>query len=189
MPIEKMTRSKMIQALKLLAELAEKEHLYLELCIYGGSALMLAYDCRESSKDIDVIMRPRDKALRLAQKVAETLNLHEDWLNDDVKMYLGEKPALRQLVLDEVNSPFLTLSVPTAGYLLAMKALACRRVLPGFKGDIDDLSFLIKKMNIRSVEEIQIHIDKYFIDSPLPAATVAFLEDLLIKIWGNTQHA
>lgn len=189
MPIEKMTRSRMIQALKLLADLAEKEHLHLELCIYGGSALMLVYNCRDSSKDIDVIMRPRDKALKLAEKVAEILNLHEDWLNDDVKMYLGEKPALRQLVLDEVNSPFLTLSVPTAGYLLAMKALACRRALPGFKGDINDLTFLIKKMNIQSVKEIQIHIDKYFMDSPLPATTVAFLEDLLTKIWSKEKHA
>ena len=37
---------------------------------------------------------------------------------------------------------------------MAMKALACRRALPGYKGDEEDLRFLISKLGIKKFEEI-----------------------------------
>ena len=69
MPLEKLTRARLVAAFNLLGELAEQEQVTLELCLYGGSAMMLAYSARETTKDVDVIARPSDVALRLAAVV------------------------------------------------------------------------------------------------------------------------
>ena len=78
----------------------------------------------------------------------------------------------------------MKISVPVSAYLLAMKAIACRDALPGFSGHQGDLKFLIKKMNIRSVAEIQETIDKYFEDEVLVADNVQVLTKLIQEIHG-----
>ena len=60
-----------------------------------------------------------------------------------------------------------------------MKALACRPALPGYAGDLDDLRFLIKKMDVTSVEFIQQWIDRYYPDDVLGDAHRATLESLI----------
>ena len=137
----------------------------LEISIYGGTAMMLAYDSRNATKDIDAIFHPVEEGQGLIDQVAKELNLHEEWMNNDVKMFVAEKESKRQLPKYNKWSN-LKISVPVSSYLLAMKAIACRDALPGFAGDQEDLRFLIKKMNIKSVAEIQQFIDKYFEDEP-----------------------
>ena len=43
MPLERLTRQRIIEALNLLGQMAEREMVELELCIYGGSAMMLGH--------------------------------------------------------------------------------------------------------------------------------------------------
>lgn len=82
----------------------------------------------------------------------------------------------RELPMD---LPGLQITVPTAGYLLAMKALACRRALRGYKGDEDDLRYLIKKLAIRTFEEIQNRIHQYYPDDVPSTSDRSFLEQLI----------
>jgi hypothetical protein len=93
-----------------------------------------------------------------------------------VKQFLGTRESIRELPLD---LPGLQITVPTAGYLLAMKALACRRALPGYKGDEEDLRFLISKLGINKFEEIQDWIDKYYLDDVPSPSDRLFLEKLI----------
>src|SRR5256885_11822275 len=79
-PVDKLTRARVIEALNLLGKLAGEENLTLELCIYGGSAMMLAYGARDATKDVDVVAKPSEAAHRLAQAVAERLSLQPGWL-------------------------------------------------------------------------------------------------------------
>ena len=65
-----------------------------------------------------------------------------------------------------------------------MKALACRAPLPGYQGDLDDLRFLIRKLSIRSVDEIQEIIDKYYPDDVLVPGHAALLETLVEEVSG-----
>tara|TARA_B110000305_G_C19327032_1_gene581982 strand:+ start:896 stop:1099 length:204 start_codon:yes stop_codon:yes gene_type:complete len=48
-----------------------------------------------------------------------------------------------------------------------MKALAWRDPLPGYIGDFEDLQYLIKKMEISTVEEVQSYFNQYFADDIL----------------------
>lgn len=175
-----MDQNIVLKALTRLGQLAQDEGLQLECCIYGGALMMLAYDSRATTKDVDAIFRPRAPGLRLAAIVAKELDLPDDWLNDQVRTFLAPSEQLRNL---PIELPGLQLTAPTAGYLLAMKALACRSQLPGYTGDLDDLRFLIRKMDIHSVSEIQDWIDKYYPDDIIPSPQKETLRLLIGEIW------
>lgn len=173
----KLDKKVIMRALTRLGELSEQEGIKLELCIYGGAAMLLAYDSRTITKDVDAVICPSDAGVRLVRAVAGELDLPEDWLNDQVKIFVAPKEGLRELPLEV---PGLAVTVPTASYLLAMKALACRNPLPGYEGDIADLRFLLTKMKIKTVDEVQEHIDRYYPDDvvlPADAAQIKLLID------------
>jgi hypothetical protein len=174
-----LSRELIWRALVCLGGLADAEGVKLEVCIYGGAALMLAYDSRAITKDVDAVVRPSDVAQRLARRVAEELALPDDWLNDDVKMFVAPNEGLRALPWDSVG---IAVTVPTASYLLAMKALACRKALPGYEGDIADLRFLLRKMEIASVSQVQEHIDRYYPDDVIRAEDEALISELIEEV-------
>jgi hypothetical protein len=160
------SRDLIMRALRRLGELALAEGLTLEICLYGGTAMMLAYGNREATQDVDATIKPKEAGLRLAQIVAAELELPPKWFNDDMKLFFAPIGAKRIFPLE---LPGLKVYVATASYLLALKALACREPRPGRRGDLQDLKFLIHKMEIKSLEEIQQHIDRFYPDDvPTP---------------------
>ncbi|HMO49523.1 MAG TPA: hypothetical protein PKE26_03625 [Kiritimatiellia bacterium] len=170
------TKHTLIAALSRLGELADKQGLTLEVCLYGGALMMLVYDARTITKDVDAIIHPSREGRVLVVQVARELGLPEDWLNDHVRIFLAPSEQLRPIPWE---GPGIKLTAPTAGYLLAMKALACRDPLPGYGGDLDDLRFLIRKIGIRSVVEIQDHIDKYYPDDVITKEHEVVLTSLI----------
>src|SRR5438105_4968065 len=97
MPYENLSRAQITQALRRLGELAHKQKVTLEVSLYGGAVFTLVYGSRDATKDVDAVVRPSEIAKKLALRVAQELNLPEDWLNDQVKQFLAEKEAKRQL--------------------------------------------------------------------------------------------
>jgi len=144
-----------------LGELAQAEGVTLEVSLYGGAVFTLIYGSRDSTKDVDALVHPSGVAKKLAVEVAKELELPEDWLNDQVRLFLAEKEAKRRLVGDEFG-PGLRVSVPTAAYLLALKLRACRPPLPGYAGDYDDIRFLLRKMELRSLPEVAAVFERFF---------------------------
>ncbi|MCB1124403.1 MAG: hypothetical protein KJT03_22820, partial [Verrucomicrobiae bacterium] len=110
--------------------------------------------------------------------VGNRLGLHEDWLNEDVRQFLGPDPRVGRRKLD-LNIPGLKTYVGTANYLLAMKAIACRRPLPGYRGDQEDLVYLIRKLDIKSIDEIQERLDRFFPDEVVREENRPVLESLI----------
>lgn len=149
------------QALRRLGELALQQKISLEVSLYGGAVFTLVYGSRDATKDVDAVVRPSEIARKLAVTVAKELGLPEDWLNDQVKQFLAEKEAKRQLTEVDLGEG-LRVSVPTAAYLLAMKLRAARPPLPGYPGDRGDIRFLVKKMKIASVEAAEAIYGKFF---------------------------
>lgn len=178
---QELTRAMVEKALRRLGELAAADEIQLEIALYGGTAMMLAYDRRVITRDVDAVVIPSNVAERYIRQVAQELSLHEKWLNDDVRVYLGARGQTRPLEKFS-DSPGLRINVATAGYLLAMKALACRDALPGYEGDLADLEWLIRKMKIRSVEEIQEYIDRYYEDDAIALDKVKILRQMIAKV-------
>jgi hypothetical protein len=181
-PAEKLTRVRIIEALNLLGRFAAEENLTLELCIYGGSAMMLAYGARDATKDVNVIAKPSEAAHRLAKRVAEQLGLDSSWLSDDVRRYTSIDGTFAPLQIQELETTAkqrLKITRPSASYLLAMKCLAGRAPLPGYSGDLDDIKFLVRKMGIKTVEEVEDHLSKFYPRESLSPKVREAVQDLL----------
>lgn len=161
MPYESLNRARLTQALRLLGELAHEQGTTLEVSLYGGAVFTLVYGSRDSTKDVDAVIRQSEIAGILSARVARELSLPDDWLNDHVKFFLAEREAKRELPQSEFGKG-LRVSVPTASYLLAMKLRACRPPLPGYAGDFGDIRFLVEKMQIASLEAAEAIHDKFF---------------------------
>jgi hypothetical protein len=160
-PYEPLSRKQITQALRRLGELAREQKITLEISLYGGAVFALVYGSREATKDVDAVVRQSEIGKTLAAKVATELGLPEDWLNDNVKQFLSEKEAKRNLTEVDFGEG-IRVVVPTAAYLLAMKLRACRPPLPGYAGDYGDIRFLVNKMEIASVAEAEAIHDKFF---------------------------
>jgi len=171
-----MNRDDLLFALRRLGKRASEEGIMLEVSIYGGAAFLLAFNSRNATRDIDAILKPKEEGKRFVALVARELDLPDDWLNSQVVS--PKKEAKRRLAEIE-NETGLIVHVPTASYLLAMKALACRRPIGEYQGDIDDLRFLIKKLNIRSVADIQAKLDAFFPDDIIRPQDAALLQSLI----------
>jgi hypothetical protein len=179
-PYESLSRARLTQALRRLGELARAEKVTLELSLYGGAVFTLVYGSRDATKDVDAVFRPSELAKTLVARVAGEFGLPDDWLNDDVKQFLAEKEAKRQLTEIDFGEG-LRVSVPTAAYLLAMKLRACRPPLPGYPGDYGDIRFLVEKMEIKSVQAAETIHGKFFPHDELSAAARAVIKEALRK--------
>ncbi len=141
--------------------------------------MMLAYDARQSTKDVDAINHPPEIGRRVAAKVAREQGWSDEWLNDDVRQFVSMVEMRHTWTPPGLNAPGLRISKPTAKYLLAMKVMACRKALPGNAGDEADIAFLLKKMAIKKFSQVERIVDQYFPDTVLPAATATVIEQLL----------
>ena len=60
-----------------------------EICLFGGTVMVLAFTARLATKDVDAVFQPTQTIRELARTIAEQLNLPENWLNDGVKGYVS----------------------------------------------------------------------------------------------------
>ena len=178
----KLTKAEIKAALERLSELAAAEGIRLEMTIYGGAAMLLAYDARDVTKDVDAIIHPPEIGRRLVAKVALERGWPENWLNDDVKMFVATKEAKNELLLENVGSKGLHITRPTAKYLLAMKVVACRKPLPGYDGDYQDIETLLRVTRIDQPAIVQKVVDSFFPDTVLPPATIRVIGEILERI-------
>jgi len=137
-----MNRKQIIKALKTLSRNLEKKGIRGDIYLLGGAALIIAYNAKKETKDVDAVFLPKSEIRKAAEEVANVLNLKKDWLNDAVKGYLSNKPDQTPVVV--LDEPGLRVMSASAEYLLAMKLLSARRE------DEADIKFLCDYLGIKS---------------------------------------
>ncbi len=153
---------------ELNAELAIKDVIG-EICIYGGAAMCLAFKARPATKDVDAIFEPVKVIRGAIAKIADKYGLNHGWLNFAVRIFVVEHE--KEIIFDFPN---LKVFVPTADYLLAMKVLAMRAE----SFDAEDVIFLIKHLDLKSLEEIWKIIENYYPNKEIKPATKFQLEEI-----------
>src|SRR5947209_18545712 len=107
----------------------------LQIAVYGGSALMLASNFRFATEDVDIADIGRQWPAWLTSVVAAIAREKgwgEDWFNDAVSFHLSPLAELQRDHLPFGTFPRrseavgLTVFIPTARYLLAMKLKSLR---------------------------------------------------------------
>lgn len=133
-----LSRTDIEAALSRMGELAYERGLSLELLVVGGAAMVLGYNARASTHDIDaVILEPTPAAeVRLmAADVAAELGWPDDWFNDGAKGFVRGRQRGRLLF----ESAGIRVYQPPVEQLLAMKLSAWRDDV-----DISDASILLQ---------------------------------------------
>ena len=168
-----LTRSDIDRLLRRLAQELAHVGAQAELYLVGGAVMCLVLEARESTQDVDALFRPTRVVREAAARVAATSGVLETWLNDSVKVFLSPNGDF---------VPFLELDhlrVFTADprYLLAMKCAAMR--LGEEFHDLDDVRYLLRYLNVASVDEAVEIVTRYFDEDQIPAKTRYVLGELL----------
>jgi hypothetical protein len=185
MPRQRLTRERIIQALNELGRRAEERALVLEVVLYGGAAMILAYSNREVTKDVDAILRPAEEGRGLAKDVAQCLGLDEDWLDEGIRKFLSLQGTFAPLEIEGLETAarqHLKITRASAGYLLAMKCRACRPELPGWPGDQADIEFLLRKMNLQTTDQVDEYIERFYPGDALDLRARPVVERILATI-------
>jgi hypothetical protein len=142
-----------------------------ELHVFGGAAMVLAYDARAATRDVDALFRPDGPVLDAAREVAKELRLPTSWLNNQASSYVSGRAGRGTPVYDHPNLRVLT---TPPEHLLAMKARAARVVR-----DEEDLRLLLDTLRIGSLEEVERVVERFFPGEPLSERSRQLVEDLL----------
>jgi hypothetical protein len=172
-----LTREAILRALGSLSEELGREGVVGELCLFGGTVMVLAFTARLATKDVDALFQPATLIRDLARSIAEEQHLPADWLNDGVKGYVSARHETTTGNLPQF--PHLRLTMPVPEYLLAMKCMAAR--LGGTTGeptDIPDVIFLIRHLRLGTAGEVLDLVGQYYPANRIPVKTQYLVEGL-----------
>lgn len=172
-----LTREAILRALSSLSDELGKQGVTGELCLFGGTVMVLAFTARLSTKDVDALFQPTPLIRNLASRIAEEQHLPTDWLNDGVKGFVS---ARHETTADNLPQfPHLRLTMPVPEYLLAMKCMAAR--LGGTTGessDLPDIVFLIRHLQLKSARDVLDLVGQYYPANRIPVKTQYLVEGL-----------
>lgn len=166
------TRTKIEKYLKELNDLLKIDDVKGEICLYGGTVMCLVFNARPATRDIDAVFKPSGIIREAALKIAIKNHLKSDWLNDGVKGFVVRH---KQKVL--FDWPNLKVYYPEPEYMLAMKAISSRVDTK----DKDDIQFLIKKLGVKTADDVFNVIGKYYPNNRIKPAVQYFIEELFQK--------
>src|SRR5262245_57724899 len=83
-------REQIIRAFSRLSELLKERNVEGEICLLGGTVMVLGFKARPSTKDVDAIFSPTQVIRELAQVIQEEQQLPENWINDGAKGFVSE---------------------------------------------------------------------------------------------------
>lgn len=150
--------------------------IHADVLVVGGAAMVLAYDARPATRDVDAIWHPSTEVREAAARVAARhADLPRDWLNDGVKGLLPEDDRGTQQVV--YDSDHLSVATASPEYLLATKLLASR-----VSRDEEDVLLLYRLLGLSTVEEGLEILTRHYPNRAVEAKVGFYLEELLERL-------
>ncbi|MBA4147296.1 MAG: hypothetical protein H0X66_04210 [Verrucomicrobia bacterium] len=172
-----LTRETILRGLQSLSEELGKEGVTGEVCLFGGTVMVLAFTARLTTKDVDALFQPTQTIRELARRIGEDLHLPADWLNDGVKGFISARHETTTGNLPQF--PHLRLTMPVPEYLLAMKCIAARIGGTASEStDVADITFLIRHLDLKSAKEVLDLVGQYYPANRIPVKTQYLVEGL-----------
>lgn len=107
-----------------------------EMILVGGASVLINYDFRESTYDIDADYYPASAMKEAVNIVGDRFDLPVGWLNTDFKQTASYTPKIRQYSeYYKTFSNVLEIRTVRAEYLVAMKLVSGRR----YQKDLSDV--------------------------------------------------
>ncbi len=184
---ERLTREQIIAALHALDGECAKRGIAGEICIYGGAEMVLVFDARTGTRDVDAVFRPKSEIMNAAHAIAEEVGLPADWLNDSVKGFIShnEKVNYEPIVAELEGLLHLRITWPTAEYLLAMKCLAARS--EETSEDRQDVEFLIRSLGLTTGKAVLEVVEQFYPADRIHVKTRYFVEEIIADMQGKLE--
>jgi hypothetical protein len=151
-------RASILGAFQRLAQRLEERDLVCDIYLFGGGAMVIAFDSREATSDLDARFTSTSKVQREIDQVARELGFPRWWLNEQGTAYLpdGDDPV------GVFDHPNLRVMRTSDRHLLAMKVRAARR-----HADVGDIKLLAGRLGLRTMDEVETLCDEVFPEEPL----------------------
>jgi hypothetical protein len=157
----KFDRRILLRGLHRLADMARRDGKVVDVALYGGSAIVFAYEFRASTMDVDAVFSDPRWVRQAAAAIAADEGWPETWLNDGVKGFLSDNQVFEEPVALPDENPGLRVFVPAPEYLFAMKCMAMRLGTGGDKSDLGDIRSLLGVLKLVTAEQA-LHIVEQF---------------------------
>src|SRR5271156_3302051 len=161
-----------------LAELADQlnaRNVRAKIYLVGGAVMVLAFDTRFTTGDIDASMHPTDDVLAVAAEIGDRRGLGAEWLNNSAQQFIPVfKEPNWQPILKSGNVEIVAADEQS---MLAMKMRAGRG-----SRDRLDINFLVKRCGITSVAEALELYEEFFPEDPLPDRTLPLLDEAVAAL-------
>lgn len=144
-----------------------------ELCLVGGAVMIVAFNAKPDTRRVRALFMPVALVLEASARVASTLDLPPEWLNEGVRKHLEAGLEGGSFVADS------NLKVYSArpDYVLALKCASLPfEIGPGVHRDI---RYLLRFLDILNLAEARTVIGRYFNERQLPADIDATLSEIL----------
>jgi hypothetical protein len=184
-------KAKIEEAFRLMGQYLLDRKALGEIAVYGGSAILLQFEWRLLSQDVDarvVSAGNHGLVIEAAHYAARQLGLPTSWLNENVAMYArrGEGAADRVFVGLYPSFERFGLRVTAARpeYMLAMKLGALERVTADDR-DFKDAVKLGIECGVATIEGLRGMFEKYFPQEELSVDVSLRLRELAQAIQAN----
>lgn len=164
-----LTREVVMRALTSLDLRLQRRRLTADVFVFGGAAMVLGFDARPATRDLDAVWQPHTAVLEEAWAVAEELGLPRSWLNEQASTYLPS--GVRSGDAVAFHGAALRVTLASAELLLAMKVRAGRR------GDLADIALLAARLGMSTADEVIAHAESVF-DEQVAERQRMVVEDL-----------
>jgi hypothetical protein len=185
---KRLDRAKMEEAFAIMGRYLLDRRALGEIAVYGGSAILLQFEWRKLSQDVDARIISdgnRGLVIEAVHYAAKQLGLSPSWLNESVAMYArrGEVDTDRVFVGTYPSPDRYGLRVTAAkpSYILAMKLGALERFTIDDR-DYQDAINLGAACGVTTVEGLKDLFRKYFAEDELPLSAELRLRDLASAI-------
>ena len=159
----------------------------IDLCVNGGSCLMLVSDFRQSSADVDAVaITDQNFVDGIAKAIAAKRGWPDDWINDGVRTYLSplvDAPQVHVLTgtYPTEVTPGLRVYVPTPEYMLAMKLMSMRIDEATGGKDKEDIINLMSVVGITTKIELIAIASVYYPEAKVSAKLLLAADALVAE--------
>jgi hypothetical protein len=170
--VSDLNRDEMESALAELADQLNARNVKAKIYLVGGAVMVLAFDARFTTGDIDSSIHPTDDVLAVAAEIGERRGLGAEWLNNSAQQFIPVfKEPNWQPILKSGNVEIVAADERS---MLGMKMRAGRG-----SRDRLDINFLVKRCGITSVAEALQLYEEFFPEDPLPDRALPLLDEAI----------
>ena len=141
-----LSREVLLAAFGRLDELLRLQNLTADVFVFGGAAIVLGFDARPLTRDLDAVWKPHTAVLSASREVADEFGLPHWWLNEQASFYLPAGAEADGVAA--FTGAALRVTTARPELLLAMKVRAART------GDREDIRLLANHLALTTAVEV-----------------------------------